>query len=95
MAATSIENNALTEQQTISDFGPFPDPNIPSKQKNLVFVNDEYGMVEESVLTTVVKNIIREELSKILMDMGSFQVIEGSLYYGSKKLVYASDIFLT
>ena len=68
MTTTSTENNALTEQQTISDFGPFTDPNIRSKQKTLVFVNEEYGMVEESVLTKVVKNIIREELSKMLMD---------------------------
>lgn len=93
--ATTTEDNALTEQKTISDFGPFTDPNIPSIQKNLVFVSDEYGMIEESVLKTIVKTIMKEELSKMLIDMDSFQEIDGSLYYGSKKLVYASDIFLT
>lgn len=95
MSQIPTDENLLTERKTISDFGPFTDPNIPSKQETMVFVNEEYGSIKESVLVTVVRNIMKEELSKMLMDMGAFQEKDGSLYYGSKKLVYASDIFLT
>lgn len=93
--ATNVDENLLTEQKNISDYGPFTDPTIPSKQENMVFVNEEYGSIAESVLITVVRKLMKEELSTMLMDMGAFQEKNGSLYYGSKKLVYASDIFLT
>lgn len=87
-----MAENMLDPKSTISDYGKFADPNIPVVQGN-VFVNTEYGMVNESVLRTITRQIMKEELSILLMDMGAFQEKDGHLYYGNKKLVYASDIF--
>lgn len=93
MSATG--DNLLSSKVTIEDFGPFPDPTIPKKQETNVFVSEEYGSVNEATLKTIVKSIMQEELKTMLIDMGGFQEIDGYLYYGSKKLVYASDIFFS
>jgi len=88
-----MAENMLNTKSTISDYGKFADPDIPIVQNN-VFVQTDYGMITEPVLRTIVRQIMKEELSALLMDMGAFQEKDGHLYYGNKKLVYASDIFL-
>lgn len=89
-----MAENMLDTKRSISDFGKFADPDIPVVQQN-VFVENDYGMINEPVLRTIVRQIMKEELSALLMDMGAFQEKDGHLYYGNKKLVYASDIFLS
>ena len=89
-----MAENKLDTKRSISDFGKFADPDIPVVHDN-VFVRNEYGMINEPVLRTIVRQIMKEELSALLMDMGAFQEKDGYLYYGNKKLVYASDIFLS
>lgn len=89
-----MAENTLDTKRSIGDFGKFADPDIPVVH-NKVFVQKEYGMINEPVLRTIVRQIMKEELSALLMDMGAFQEKDGHLYYGNKKLVYASDIFLS
>ena len=89
-----MAENKLDTKRSISDFGKFADPDIPVVHDN-VFVKNEHGMTNEPVLRTIVRQIMKEELSALLMDMGAFQEKDGHLYYGNKKLVYASDIFLS
>ena len=86
--------NMLDPRSTISDYGKFADPNIPVNQEN-VFVKNDYGVIEVSLLKKIIKEVMQEELSKMLTDMGSFQVKNGQLYYGDKRLVYASEIFIS
>ena len=90
----TTNKNILTEGVTKSDFGEFTDPAVKTLV-DYVFVNKDLGYIPEDKLRTIIKQIMKEELSKLLIDMGAFQEIGGSLYYGSKRLVYASDIFLT
>ena len=90
----SQPKNILTESLTQSDYGEFADPKIPQTNE-YIFVNDSIGYTSESEFRIAVKQIMKEELSNLLMDISAFQEIGGSLYYGTKRLVYASDIFLT
>ena len=90
--ADSLQNE-LSDKTTITDYGNFPLLKLP-KTNQTVFVDKEYGAVEESVLRTIIREIVSDEIEKMKADMGLLYIQDNQVYYNGDRLVKASEIFV-
>jgi len=85
-------DNMLNNKSDITDYGQFPLLELPQRHDN-VFVDTNYGLIEESLLRTIIKEEMRAELDKMRADMQLLYISGNDVYYNGSRLVKAEEIF--